>query len=72
VLAEVHINTRGALLELLKPLEGERVGVWAGKPLSRLMEFSETTVEAKALAEDWKKKNKRIAAYFKATGQEKK
>lgn len=72
VLAEVHNNTRVPFLELLKSLDGEKVGVWAGNALSKLLAYTETGTEANALVEDWKKKSKRIASFFKATGREKK
>jgi predicted KAP-like P-loop ATPase len=72
VLAEIHNNTRGPFLELLKTLDGEKVGVWAGKALSKLITYAETAAEANALVEDWKKKSKRVASFFKATGREKK
>lgn len=62
VLAELHSNTRSALLAFMKSLEPEQVGAWAGNALSKLLRFPETTVEATDLAENWKQTNKRIAS----------
>jgi hypothetical protein len=72
VLAEVHTSTRNPYLALLKSLDAEKLGAWAGNPLGKLMEYPETADEAKALAEDWKKKNKRLSAFLSATTKEKK
>jgi len=72
VLAEMHAQTRVALLDFLKSLPGDKVGGWAGQPLTKLMAYPETATEAKALAEDWSKKNPRVMAFLKAAVQKQK
>jgi len=72
VLADIHQNTRLPLLELLKTLDGAKVGAWAARALGKLMSYPETATESKTLAEGWKEKNKRIEAYLKATSSPKK
>jgi hypothetical protein len=61
-LAEHHPQTRAGLLALLKSLPAETIGGWPGQTITKLMSYPETAAEAKMLAEDWKKKNPRIAA----------
>lgn len=61
-LAEHHPQTRAAFLTMLKTLPAEKLGGWPGQTITKLLSYPETSAEAKALAEDWKKNNTRIAA----------
>lgn len=65
-LAEHHPLTRVPFLTFLKSLPSDKLGGWPGQTITKLMVYAETATEAKAVAEDWKKKNPRIAAMLTA------
>lgn len=71
-LAEKFPQTRSPLLQLIKNIPGETMGVWCGRPLQKLAAFTETASEAKTLTDQVIKVNKKMESFFRATNQARK
>ena len=71
-LAEKYQQTRVPLLQLVKNVPVEKVGVWGGRTLQRLMVYPETAAEAKTLTDELIKVNNKIQAFFTVTTRAKK